>query len=89
MKSFEIRFSGELLGRPLEENTQQMAEEKKQLQEKHHRRNGIEDCFGVGRRRYVPGRVRTRLASISETAILWHFALNVAVYFAGNVLNFL
>ena len=87
LKSLGIRFSGKPLGRPLqerEENKQQIVEEKKRRQEEQRRRNRIEGRFGVGRRRYGLGRVRTRLASTSETAIcMAFFAMSVAAYFAA------
>ncbi len=87
LKSLGMRFSGKPLGRPVqerEENKKQLTEEKRRLQEEQRRRNRIEGSFGVGRRRYGLGRVRTRLASTSETAIcMAFFAMSVAAYFAA------
>ncbi|TVM01707.1 MAG: hypothetical protein CV087_10510, partial [Candidatus Brocadia sp. WS118] len=48
------------------------------------RRNHIEGRFGVGRRRYGLGRVRTRLEETSETTIcMAFFAMSIAAYLAA------
>ena len=61
-----------------------LAEEKKRLQDEQRRRNRIENRFGVSRRHYGLGQVRTRLASTSEAAIcMAFFAMSVAAYFAA------
>ncbi|MHC4752723.1 MAG: IS5 family transposase [Planctomycetota bacterium] len=87
LKSLGIRFSGKQLGRPVQvtpENRQQLASEKKQRKQEQCRRNRIEGCFGLGRRRYGLGRVRTRLEETSETSIcMAFFAMSVAAYLAA------
>lgn len=61
-----------------------LAEEKKSLQDEQRRRNRIEGSFGVGGRHDGLGRVRTRLASTSESRIcMASIAMNVTVYFAA------
>jgi hypothetical protein len=87
LKSRGIRYAGRKLGRPVKvtvENRQQLAEEKKRRKSEQRRRNRIEGSFGVGRRRYGLGRVRTRLAETSETTIcMAYFAMGIAAYLAA------
>lgn len=81
-----IRFSGKKLGRPVQvtaENRKELAAEKKRRKSEQRRRNRIEGSFGVGRRRYGLGRVRTRLKETSETTIcMTFFAMSIAAYLA-------
>lgn len=87
LKSREIRFSGKQLGRPVQvtaENREELAAEKKRRKSEQRRRSRIEGSFGVGRKRYGLGRVRTRLKETSETTIcMAFFAMSIAAYLAA------
>jgi len=87
LQSLGIRFSGKSLGRPVQitvENKKELAAQKKRRQAEQRRRNRIEGSFGVGRRRYGLGRVRTRLEDTSETTIcMTFFAMSIAAYLAA------
>jgi hypothetical protein len=87
LKSRGIRFSGKKLGRPVQvtvENREELAAENKRRKSEQRRRNRIEGSFGVGRRRYGLGRVRTRLEATSETTIcMAFFAMSIAAYLAA------
>ena len=93
LKSLGIRFSGKSLGRPVQrraENQKELAAQKKRRQAEARRRNRIEGSFGVGRRRYGLGRVRTRLEQTSETTIcMAFFAMSIAAYLAAYFAHFL
>jgi len=93
LKSLGIRFSGKSLGRPVQitvENKKEIAAERKRRQSEQRRRNRIEGSFGIGRRRYGLGRVRTRLAATSETTIcMAFFAMSIAAYLAAYFAYFI
>jgi len=76
LKSLGICYSGKALGRPVQitpENKKELATQKKRRKAEQCRRNRIEGCFGVGRRRYSLGQVRTRLKETSEAKICMAF----------------
>jgi transposase, IS5 family len=93
LKSRGIRYSGKKLGRPVQitaENREELAKEKKRRKSEQLRRNYIEGCFGVGRRRYGLGQVRTRLEETSETTIcMAFFAMSIAAYLAACFVSFM
>lgn len=93
LKERGIRFSGRKLGRPVQEtedNRELLAAEKQQRKQEQRRRNRIEGCFGVGRRRYGLGRVRTRLAETSETSIcMAFFVMSIAAFLAACFARYL
>jgi len=93
LKERGIRYSGRKLGRPVqvtEDNRELLAAEKQQRKQEQRRRNRIEGCFGVGRRRYGLGRVRTRLAETSETSIcMAFFVMSIAAFLAACFTRYL
>jgi hypothetical protein len=67
-KEHGIRLSGPALGRPPKEPTVSR-EIRKQVYQDEVARNAIEGKFGEGKRRYGLGRVMSKLANTSESAI--------------------
>ena len=75
-KKHEIRLSGPRLGRPpkeTEENRAKLKALKKQARQDEIDRISIEGKFGQGKRRYGLGRIMTKLANTSKTAIMMSF----------------
>jgi IS5 family transposase len=71
-KERNIRMTGKPLGRPAkktEENKQKLEEEKKQRYQDDIDRIAIEGRFGVGKRRYGLGLIKSKLKETSETDI--------------------
>ncbi len=93
MKALGIRYSGKKLGRPIrisEVNRERWKAEKRRRKVEQRKRVLIEGCFGVGRRRYGLGRVRTRLQETSETSIcMAFFAMRIVVYLAACFLGYM
>lgn len=93
LKELGIRFSGKKLGRPVkihEDNRGRLSALKRQRKAEQVKRNHIEGRFGVGRRRYGLGQVRTRLKETSETTIcMAFFAMTVAAFLAACFARFL
>ncbi|HKL83627.1 MAG TPA: IS5 family transposase [Desulfobacter sp.] len=71
-KKHGIRLSGPALGRPPKQ-AEASREIRKQIYQDEVARNGIEGKFGQGKRRFGLGRVMSKLASTSESAILVTF----------------
>lgn len=69
-KKWGIRLSGPRLGRP---PVREQKLEKRQAQQDARNRNSVEGKIGEGKRAYGLGRIRTRLANTSETAISLQF----------------
>ena len=68
----DIRITGKPLGRPVkktEENKEKLEEEKRQRYQDDIDRIAVEGRFGVGKRRYGLGLIKSKLKETSETDI--------------------
>ena len=77
-KEHGIRVSGPRLGRPpkkTEQNKAKLAADKKLARQDEIDRIAIEGKFGLGKRRYSLGRIMTKLAHTSKTAIVMSFLI--------------
>ena len=82
-----IRLSGPPLGRPpkvTEENRAEMAQRKQQYHQDEAVRVEVEGKFGLGKRHYSLGRVMTKLAETSESAIVITFLVMNLMKLLGN-----